>query len=124
MIKLNVSKKTGSGYNMLPYKVEKPACDFFTEETYFYPDLVKFSTFPDEMPCPVPSVSKLIEYFICYVFHFLQETFEVKGWNPSMEHIPAMLVKHGDYKVYVAFSVGTEEIFGLYFYASIVNMYF
>lgn len=56
IIKLGVSKKTGSGYNVMPFKVEKPLCEFFAEDKYFYKDLVKFSTFPDPMPCPMPVV--------------------------------------------------------------------
>lgn len=69
VIKLGVSKKTGSGYNVLPFKVEKPVCAFFAEDNYFYKDLVKFSTFPDTMPCPTPVVRtqpglQLVELFV------------------------------------------------------------
>lgn len=56
LIKLTVSKKTGSGYNTMPYKIEKPICNFFSDDSYFYPELTKCSTFPDSMPCPIPAV--------------------------------------------------------------------
>lgn len=67
-IKLGVSKKTSSGYNVMPFKVEKPICAFVAEDTYFYKYLVKFSTYPDTMPCPTPVVSilgiQLAELFV------------------------------------------------------------
>lgn len=55
-VKVSAFSKTGSGWNLLPYKIEKPACNFFTDDKYFYPDLVNFSNFPLPMPCPIPAV--------------------------------------------------------------------
>lgn len=49
--------KTGSGWNLLPYKVDKPVCDFYNDDKFFYPELCKISDFPCPMPCPLPMVS-------------------------------------------------------------------
>lgn len=126
VLKLVVSKKTGSGYNVLPFKIEKPICAFFAEDQYFYEDMVKFSTVPEKMPCPIPvvktsrSLTKTKIYFVLY----FQEAFDFNGWQPSLEKLPPMLAKNGDYKVNLAFVAETMEIFALVGYVSVINIYF
>lgn len=54
--RLTVFMKTGAGWNLLPYKIEKPYCEFFEGDEYFYPELAKHSNAPYPLKCPVPKV--------------------------------------------------------------------
>lgn len=124
-VKLSAYMKTGSGWNLLPYKIDKPACAFFSGDQYFYPEIVKKSNLPPKLPCPIPTVSFCWseKKFITEVFWF-QETYEINGWEPSLENVPAMLLKNGDYKVSYSFFLESKEIFQVLGYGSIINIYF
>lgn len=127
ILKIGVFKKTGAGWNNLPYKIEKPICTFFLNDKYFYQDLVKVSNFPNTMPCPVPAVRAYAMLSNPQTKTFsanLQVTFEITGWNPSLENVPPMLVKNGDYKFKLDYILDSEEIFGLVAYASVINIFF
>lgn len=54
--KVSAFMKTGSGWNLLPYKIDKTVCAFYADDKYFYPEITKHSDFPLPMPCPVPAV--------------------------------------------------------------------
>lgn len=55
--KVSAFMKTGTGWNLLPYKIDKPVCAFYADDKYFYPEITTKSDFPLPMPCPVPAVS-------------------------------------------------------------------
>lgn len=54
--KLIAYMKTGSGWNLLPYKMEKPLCVFHNEDIYFYKELASVSDFTYPTPCPMANV--------------------------------------------------------------------
>jgi hypothetical protein len=50
-------KKQGGEYRKLPYKLpSKNLCDFFNEDIYFIPEILKVSNVLSPLPSPVPSV--------------------------------------------------------------------
>lgn len=74
--RISAGMKTGAGWNILPYKVEKPYCEFIEEDKYFYPELANHSnaTFPPT--CPVPKVSRVSQIdihvrLICWCYSIL-----------------------------------------------------
>lgn len=50
-------KKTGAGWNLMPYKLEKPVCAFHNEETYYYQEFASVSDFDYPSPCPMANAS-------------------------------------------------------------------
>lgn len=48
--------KTGSGWNLMPFKVEKPLCVFHNEDIYFYKEVAAVSDFEFPTPCPMQNV--------------------------------------------------------------------
>lgn len=58
-VRIDSFMKTGVGWNMLPYKIVKPFCEFFVGDEYFYPELAKYSDAPFPINCPVPAVSSI-----------------------------------------------------------------
>lgn len=56
IVKVAAYKKTGAGWNLLPYKLEKPVCTFYNEDTYYYKEFASFSDFEYPSPCPLPNV--------------------------------------------------------------------
>lgn len=56
--------KTGAGWDLRPFKVEKPVCDIYAEDQFFYPEMAKNSDLPLPMPCPLPVVSSKKFYFV------------------------------------------------------------
>lgn len=48
--------KTGAGWNLLPYKIEKPVCVFHNEDIYFYKELAEVSDFLFPTPCTMINV--------------------------------------------------------------------
>jgi hypothetical protein len=53
--------KQGGEYRMLPYKKSKRGvCDFYKDDTYFYPDLAAATDFPFPFECPVANVRLLM----------------------------------------------------------------
>jgi hypothetical protein len=56
-VAVKLSKKQGGEYRQLPYKLPpSDLCDFFNEDKYAMPDLVKVSNVPYPLPCPAPQV--------------------------------------------------------------------
>lgn len=55
---------------------------------------------------------------------FLQGTYEVRGWAPSFQNVPTMLVKNGDYKIEMTYNLKDEVKYGARFFASVINIYF
>jgi hypothetical protein len=56
-VEAKMSKKQGGEYRKLPYRLPpKKLCDFFNEDIFFYPDLVKTSNLPLPFPCPIKPV--------------------------------------------------------------------
>ena len=53
---LHIYKSSGAGYQLTPYKVSKPLCDFINNDTYFYPEIVEVSDLYLPIPCPIPNV--------------------------------------------------------------------
>lgn len=62
--KLTAFMKTGAGWNLLPYKIEKPYCEFFVGDEYFYPELAKHSNAVYPLKCPVPAVNTILNIFL------------------------------------------------------------
>lgn len=57
-VEMLVYCKRGGSYMPMPYHLRKKgACDFHQEDSYYYEELVKSSTFPYPYPCPLPAVS-------------------------------------------------------------------
>lgn len=56
-------KKSGSGYQLLPYKlIEKPFCDFNRQDEFIYPDFAAALNLPEYMPCPLAKVRKCLGF--------------------------------------------------------------
>lgn len=59
MVEARLSQKQGGEYRRLPYKLPpKKLCDFFNEDVYVFPDVVKVSNVPSPLPCPPEPVRK------------------------------------------------------------------
>jgi hypothetical protein len=57
LVGVRLYAKQGGEYRLLPYKLQpKKLCDFFNEDTIFFPELVKYSDVPKPFPCPVVQV--------------------------------------------------------------------
>jgi hypothetical protein len=51
-------KKQGGEYRKLPYNLApEPICNFWKNDIYVYPEIVKASNLPEVLPCPVPQAS-------------------------------------------------------------------
>lgn len=53
-----------------------------------------------------------------------QGTLEVRGWMPTMKKLPPLLLKNGDYKVEISYHKDGEIVYGLRYYASVINIHF
>lgn len=60
---VRVFKRSGSGYQLLPYKLPpKPICDALNKGGYIYPEIVAMSDAPKQpVPCPLPKVRTSIK---------------------------------------------------------------
>jgi len=60
VIEIKTLKKQGGEYRYMPYKIPQgPICDVLASDKYFYPDIAKYSDFPEDIMsnCPLAAVS-------------------------------------------------------------------
>ena len=51
-------KKQGGEFRLMPYKLDrKKYCDFFNDDSYIFPEFVKYSDFKLPLPCPLVKVN-------------------------------------------------------------------
>lgn len=82
-IEVKTLKKQGGEYRYLPYKlIPTPFCDALESDKYFYPDIAKYSDFPEDIKnnCPLSAGN-----------------YSLNGVIVSLENLPIIAVKSGEY---------------------------
>ena len=99
LCEVEIYKKQGGEYRLMPFKVSKKGlCDLHDEDKLFYPELCKASDFKCPFKCPMPA-----------------GTYAYRGFTPSLKNTPVSIINSGDYatettiekdgKVYLSFRI-------------------
>jgi Protein of unknown function (DUF1091) len=90
---VSVYNKQGGEYRLMPFKINKPICDFAKSDVYFYDDFCANSTMIKPFPCPYPAGEV-----------------QVNGYTPKLENVPSALLKSGDYRLNLELTKGLKRV--------------
>lgn len=101
-----VYQKQGGEYRLLPFKINKPICDFAKSDEYFYDDFCANSTMIKPFPCPYPAGDV-----------------QINGFTPSLANVPSVILKSGDYRLDFALLKGFKKVSLSKIWASVVQLW-
>lgn len=118
--------KQGGRYKPLPFKrAPSGFCNFIQRDDQFYPLLAEESEFPFPMPCPLPKVRTKSWSLVMWkfnIFAFVQKTYAVNGFIPSLAKIPLTIMNTGEYAVENLVLKNGTVVMGWRLYLSVVSI--
>ncbi|XP_070505980.1 uncharacterized protein [Chironomus tepperi] len=101
-------KKQGGEYRYMPYGTPlTPYCDICTSDIYVYPEIAKYSDFPEDIRnnCPIVPGN--------YSFH---------GTKVNLEKFPRMALQSGEYAAEIKLHLNSEIVSIYRVYAFVNNI--
>lgn len=99
-------QKQGGEYRLMPYKMaNKGICDFFNDDSIFYPEYSAVSDFPVPFPCP-----------------FKAGRYEIRGYSPTLKNMPLVMMTTGEYGAEVTYAKDDNVYLKIRVYVAIINI--